>query len=481
MIEIRKTIYLLFLFAFIVLSVLYINPTTKKAVSEFRSIDLQQKTINEGDQIITEYTNLKGEVTVAVDLGYSTKSITKFQSGTIEEYFNPDGELVMCTSGYYAIYREYDDCENSIYTTYLDANREPIINLFGYAKEGTQFSDTGKKITIHFFDTLGDPICSVSEGYGKRYEYNTNGKISSITYLNEFDEPMVAGNGYALVKRTFYFTDDLKNGKIENEFYFDVDGHPISLALGQYGLHREYNDVGENSMVTYLDSEGNPIITTKGYTSVLREYQGSSYSERYFDIDGNPCKMPEGQYGIKKVDGQTIYLDYDGKEQVNIKRFFFNQSKLVILIVLILILISLVVNKKGNLILLVLYCSAIVYLTLLFRESNSSELRLKLFGSYIKLFTNDETRSEILRNIWLFIPVGTIVFSLFHKKESLLIPIFLSVIIEIIQYLSKTGWCQLDDVISNGLGGVIGFYTGKLLYDHIIYPYKERIRNENGK
>lgn len=45
------------------------------------------------------------------------------------------------------------------------------------------------------------------------------------------------------------------------------------------------------------------------------------------------------------------------------------------------------------------------------------------------------------------------------KKITLLIPVALSFMIEVVQLVTATGICELDDIISNGLGGCIGFFT----------------------
>ena len=67
---------------------------------------------------------------------------------------------------------------------------------------------------------------------------------------------------------------------------------------------------------------------------------------------------------------------------------------------------------------------------------------------------------DIFRNIWLFIPLGAILYNLYPQKVVLLIPILLSGLIELVQYITKTGICELDDIINNGLGGATGYVLG---------------------
>ena len=63
---------------------------------------------------------------------------------------------------------------------------------------------------------------------------------------------------------------------------------------------------------------------------------------------------------------------------------------------------------------------------------------------------------EILNNIWLFVPLGAIVYRLYPKWRATLVPVVISVAVEAMQYLMSVGVREIDDVISNGMGGVVG-------------------------
>lgn len=83
-------------------------------------------------------------------------------------------------------------------------------------------------------------------------------------------------------------------------------------------------------------------------------------------------------------------------------------------------------------------------------------LNLELFWSYRLFKVSSELKMEILNNIWLFIPLGAILYRLYPKWRVVLLPIIVSVVIEVAQYILGVGLCELDDVISNGIGGLIG-------------------------
>ena len=458
-----SNISVLFFAIFLISSFVFIGYSPKQAVSEYRSSSLIEKTVVEGNVERIDYLNEYGNVTIALDLGYSTKIITKTQDGKIEAYYDPEGNPAKCALGYYSVHRKYNDEGYNIYNLYLGDNGEPVMLPSGYSIEKNLFNDSGQKETVLFLDVNRNPVCSSAEGYGKRYEYNMEGKVCKITYLDQTGNPMVTKNGYASISRSFYISKGAENGKIEYEFYFDAQGEPISLSLGQYGLHREYNEKGDNTVLTYLDAEGKPIITRKGYTTVIKDYQGSSYSERYLDIDGQPFKLSEGQYGTKTTNGQIVYLDVNGNEQFNIKTFLYKQPIFIIIVALGVIIISISIDKRLNTIVLIIYFVTILYFTLMYREKTLSTNAYTSFSAYRLFFVNDEARSSIIKNIWLFIPLGAILYRLFPQKKVLLIPIVVSLIIELTQYVTGLGWCDIDDVISNSLGGFIGYEIGNVL------------------
>lgn len=120
------------------------------------------------------------------------------------------------------------------------------------------------------------------------------------------------------------------------------------------------------------------------------------------------------------------------------------------------LLIAAIAGRKVNKLMLPLYMGFIVYMTMMYREIGVGRLNLELFWSYRLFLTSPGLRMEILNNIWLFIPLGAILYRLYPRWSVVLLPIFVSVCVEVAQYLLGVGLCELDDVISNGIGGLIG-------------------------
>ncbi len=460
-----KKLFIIFGIVFLIASFLFISPRLKQLRSDYHSSQLKQITTQDANVKRIDLVDENGKITIAADMGYATKIIEYGEDEETETYFDAEGNRVNRYAGYYGIHRQYDESGKLKENIYLDLDGNPIVTLLGYASETREYNENGQLEITRYFDAEGQAICSSSYGYGKKNEYNDAGQVARITYIDAEGNPMMTDLGYASVYRYFYESEGAENGKVESEFYFDAYGEPISLSLGQYGVHKEYNDIGKEALLTYLDAEGNPLVTNKGYTTVKRTYlaNNSVATEQYYDINGEPFALEEGQYGVKKENGQTTYLNENGSPKFNIRNLFYNQSWVVIIAAVLVVLDSIVVDRKWNVVLLVLYLMSIVYLTLMFRESGDAKVNLELFWSYKKIFTDSGGRADILKNIWLFIPLGAILYKLYPHKRILLVPVLLSLLIELTQYVTGTGLLEFDDMVSNGLGGVIGYYAAHLL------------------
>ena len=477
----NKRIVILLLAAFLVVSIILMAPERLPEKRQARAKTLTKTTTTDGNTERTDYTDEDNNLTVAADFGYATMISVTDDSRRLERFYDEKGEPISIYPGYYGILKEYDNDGRCFHISYLDSNDKPVITQEGYSDIYLTFYDTGKVRTEKYYGPDGNPVCTSAYGYGSTYEYDENGKINKITYLNDKDQPMTAGLGYAAITRNTCKTDGSDNGLAENEYYFDERGEPVALSLGQYGVHKEYDKDGLVSVITYLGREGEPIVTTKGYTTIARTYHDnySIETERYYDLEGNPFAFSEGQYGIKRENSQTVYLNQDGMETFNLKRLLYNHMWFIIPCAFFAAALAAALNKKLNMMFLILYIAAIAYLTLLFRESMYTEPKT-LFESIRSIFTDREERVGILLNIWLFIPLGAILFRLYPRKAVLLVPFALSCIIEGLQLLTHTGYCETEDIVSNSLGGAIGYITEKYLVE-LKCRYKTRRTKKTGK
>lgn len=464
--ERKRWVSLVSIILFVVFSFLFISPSNRRGWTGNHSSVLEKTIVRDGNTEKTEFRDETGKITNAADQGYAICIAETTGSIRIEKFYDDQGEPVKRYPGYYGLMREYDEMGNMTRCTYLDRNGAPSTNDRGYAVEEREFNEYGQVTAIRYFDTAGNPVFTKLYGCGRINEYDENGYNFRITYIDAAGNPTITGLGYASILRRFYGNDSPQRGKVESEFYFDDHGNPIALFLGEYGVHKEYDKNGQVSVLTCLGSNGEPIITNKGYTTILYTYHAdnSTATERYYDIDGNPFSLPDGQYGIRKQDGQTIYLDENGSEIFSIRRLLYNHSWAVIPLALSVIILSTLGGKRQNTVFLIFCIAAIAYMTLLFRGGESAGYS-GLLWYYRRMLFDSSARADIIKNIWLFIPLGAVLYRLYPKTAILLVPIALSVLVEGIQLFARIGTCELDDIISNGVGGWIGYCMERLATD----------------
>ena len=453
---------ILLLAAFVGLSLQFINEPLRTRRSDYRSNMLKQVVTKDGNVVRTDYIDDDGIPRIAANVGYATKISVQQGNSETETFFDDRGERISLYCGYYGILREYDEAGNNIRITYLNEKNEPVVMSLNYAVEERCFNEAGRLVSRRYLDTEGNPALSCENGFGARYRYDDKGRMVMVTYIGEKGEPVTLPYGYSTLVRRYSDTDSSGNRNGIKDLYYLPDGSPALLPLGQSGEYKEYDGNGLVLWMTYLDADGSPIVTNKGYTSVAYTYyaNNSVQSTFYYDIHGNPFRMSEGQYGTKDENGQTVYLNADGTEQFNIKNYVYKHSGTVIIIAIILVLFSSFTGRKINCLMLAAYLGVIAYFTLMYRETG--ETRIGLFRSYRAVLFSAEARAGILKNIWLFVPLGAILYRIYPRKAVLSVPVLLSVIIEAVQLLSGTGICELSDVISNGLGGAIGYGAATL-------------------
>lgn len=134
---------------------------------------------------------------------------------------------------------------------------------------------------------------------------------------------------------------------------------------------------------------------------------------------------------------------------------------------------------------LLLYSVLGIYILILFaflflKRTEFQSVNLVPFLSIMNYLNGDMlarafAANNIIGNIALFIPLGVYITLLNgNKKASVNVCIIalVSVIVEIAQYLFKVGATDIDDVILNTLGGLLGILIFKLIYKF----FKEKSR-----
>ena len=114
--------------------------------------------------------------------------------------------------------------------------------------------------------------------------------------------------------------------------------------------------------------------------------------------------------------------------------------------------------KNISIVLTGLYVVLMFYVTVLCRDSSHERLLIwKPFWSYFRLY--NRILAEHIMNVLMFMPFGFLVCSILERSSVWKVCLAGSVVslaIEVTQFITKKGICNIDDVINNTIGCAIG-------------------------
>lgn len=117
-----------------------------------------------------------------------------------------------------------------------------------------------------------------------------------------------------------------------------------------------------------------------------------------------------------------------------------------------------------------IYVAFVLYETVLSRKNKITEVKLELGWSYRSLLQgNRGMLSQIYLNIMLFVPIGIFSEMIFQNKRkgsrlfSILFGLILSISVEFLQLTLHCGTFELDDMLNNTIGTIVGILIAGLL------------------
>ncbi len=133
--------------------------------------------------------------------------------------------------------------------------------------------------------------------------------------------------------------------------------------------------------------------------------------------------------------------------------------------------------RKGPLVLFIVYLLTVLSITLLARSSDSSYTNDIYFQPFAPVLEAIEERSwqplnHTLLNVAMFVPLGFL-FPMIDPEEldrlsyTLPVGLMFSTLIESLQLVFRLGQCDIDDIIANTLGALIGFMIFRLVPIHL--------------
>ncbi len=174
---------------------------------------------------------------------------------------------------------------------------------------------------MRYYNSDGSPA-EVDGCYGISRTYNAYGNKETESWLDADGNPMVTAEGYATAR---YDYDLSESDTVERyyETYLDADGNPVQAANGSWGRNTLYYPVTLVHQITYVDENGEPVITSEGYA--IYEYEEDEHGNRtweaYYDEQYAPINTEEGYSSIER--------EYDGQGRVVSERYLDRYNKLI--------------------------------------------------------------------------------------------------------------------------------------------------------
>lgn len=421
--------------------------------------------------ITTTYVSSDGKPVFASDKGYASVVKTSQDGKTIlEEYFDENENPAILTAGYSSIKREYTDGLNTK-ITYQDIEKQPVVISSGYDTIRRTYNDARLSDTDTYW--IGDEQVERKQGYWRLKRFYGSGSNRKRVVRQEYrdlnDQLTTNSSGYAYWEREFN-----GQGKVTVQKYYGTDGQPVSIGFGYYGYQREYDDEGRTIQTTYLGADGKPANTFRGYAIVKIVYDAEGTKTFYYDVNGEPVTAGKNQFGVLKTDDGSTYLNEDGEMLIRLDNILQTYPALVVIIGILIMMVALSLKGKPRIVFIAVYFCFILYMTMAWRETGTSRSRFELFWSYKQFLTSKSLRLEILNNVWLFVPFGIALRDCLAETAgqkailwTVLLCLLLSAGIETVQLIARIGLCEMDDVISNGLGGLIGALASSVTYQRV--------------
>lgn len=206
---------------------------------------------------------------------------------------------------------EYDAKGQTIRITYYGTQGEPAYSN-GVASMTMEYDGAGHVTLFRFFDAQGEPTPHREDGiYGRRFEYDKNGRTTLQENLDADGGLMTAKDGTAVIRCAYD-----EDGMLLSRASFGPDGSPAPDEYGVCEYRYEYVD-GNPTLTRYLDGNGSPVIATgTGAAQVAQVYEdGLLRSSVYLDGDGARMENLSGYAEIRYEyddSGREVRRTYHG-------------------------------------------------------------------------------------------------------------------------------------------------------------------------
>lgn len=196
---------------------------------------------------------------------------------------------------------ETDQFGHVILRTYYDQNHQKTDGADGYCTQKMEYDENGNVISVSFLDKDGEPAFTLDGYYyEKQSMYDTKHRVTQIRYLDKNGKPC---------RYDEQFTYD-QNGNCISKAWYDQYGK-LAVSSEQYAkIEMEYDDAGNQTAAFYFDEKGQ--LPQIGMISEKYQYDKNNlisvYTKTYGDEEGiKRTIIAENQYDDA---GNLICVEY---------------------------------------------------------------------------------------------------------------------------------------------------------------------------
>ena len=185
---------------------------------------------------------------VVINNGYDTirRSYNDRKLMDTDTYY-VSGEQVCRKQGYASLHRFYGtgaDAKRVIRQEYRGLDGSLVLNSSGYAILTREYNNARKVKKERYFGVDEEPVALSLGHSGFARSYDEEGRVVETTYLGPDGQPVNTILGYASIRNTY-------DAEATKHLYYDASGTPTTAAHGEYG-YMTSSDGGK----VYLDKDG---------------------------------------------------------------------------------------------------------------------------------------------------------------------------------------------------------------------------------
>ncbi|MBQ1310582.1 MAG: hypothetical protein IIY55_01945, partial [Blautia sp.] len=219
-----------------------------------------------GNVVSTTYYNSDDELTLVNGRARIVREFDDLHHIIYAEIQGTDFKPVLNRDGYAAYRREYDpDTGLMTRIVYLDTQGKPVLRPVGYAGFEQEYDTNGNLRKLLYFDENGEMVNPPSVGYAWFQRIcDESGNTLEEAHYDADGSLIVNRDHYAVLQQEFN-----ENGVLTSVLYLDDNRQPADTTFGYAKREESYDYAGNRVSVAYFDNRLKPVsLPEGGYSSV---------------------------------------------------------------------------------------------------------------------------------------------------------------------------------------------------------------------